>query len=74
MLHLCAGGFQLLLCGCDSGARALDISLTGQQLAGGADGSDGNVDSCGYGGGLRGFKVRLGAIVGDLIVGRIDLH
>ncbi len=72
-LQLGFGGFELLFRDLNSGACAVYVSFGGGNLAGGIDGGNRNIHSGGDRCGLGIFKVRFGAIVGDLIVGRIDL-
>ena len=74
LLELRLGRLELLLCRLNSGSRTVHIGFAGRHLAAGIDGGDRNGDSCRNSGRLRIGEISLSAFIGDLIVGRIDLH
>ena len=72
-LQLSLGGFELLFRDLNARASAVHVRFGRGNLAAGVDGGDRNGHSGRDRGCLSIFKIGLGAFVGDLIVGGIDL-
>ncbi len=73
LLQLGLGRFELLLRHLDAGAGAVHVGFGRRNLAGGVDRGDRNAHSGRDCGRLSIFKIGFGALVGDLIVRRINL-
>ncbi len=74
LVALGLGRLELLSGSGDAGTGAVDVGLGGRYLTVGADRSDGNINSRFGGGCLGALEIGFSALVGNLVIRRIDFY